>query len=776
MTKERDSTNDQNVTNNENATNAKRQRRQARKRHQQETFAAVNRSASQLGTRTAASRDMADDPWSEQHRLRYMIWRFILGCIVLGVTIAISPGVDVESWWAVPVAVLFTSLLSVVLRPVLIRVTLIFGWFGAIFLALFGSFVVMYAVIEISPGFSSTSPLAIFVATWVYAVLMTVAQWVLISDNEDVFLVSIMRHSTKRKIWGSLITDQDRELMEAGGHPVTGVVFVQLDGLPAPVLDWAVRSGNLPTLARWIRSGEYSWEEWRARVPSTTPVSQAGILHGTSNNMPGFRWYERDSGSLIVANHPPDAALIESRISDGRGLLADGGISISNLFSGDAATRMLVMSEMGNVRRGLGPTQSYAQFLGHPAGITRALVLMIGEMIKEKYQALAQIKRNVQPRVKRKGSYVFLRGVTNVLLRDLNTSLVVESMMKGAKSIYVDYVDYDEIAHHAGVQRKEALSALEGLDQVLANLERVTRYAPRPYSFVILSDHGQSQGATFRQRFDQPLEDLVQELISGANVVSATGAVEDWGPLNTFLSELQTQRTMTGSITRQAMKSHSVDGAVQLGPSGLGADDGVDNIEARPEVVVTGSGNLGAVVFPREATRLTLTEINERWPHLIPGLVRHPGISFVVVQTERSGPVAVGEFGVHTLETGFLEGQDPLALFGPHAAADFLRVAQFDNAPDILINSLFEPHTDEVAAFEELVGCHGGVGGWQNRAVLVYPSSWVGNGEIDGGEFGGGNLEPGLGSVRLYSAEAVHQQLVSWLELLGHRQDFGSEK
>ena len=51
---------------------------------------------------------------------------------------------------------------------------------------------------------------------------------------------------------------------------------------------------------------------------------------------------------------------------------------------------------------------------------------------------------------------MLLRAATNVLLRDLNTALVVEAMMRGSKAIYVDYVDYDEIAHHAGVVRREA--------------------------------------------------------------------------------------------------------------------------------------------------------------------------------------------------------------------------------------------------------------------------------------------------------------------------------
>ena len=59
---------------------------------------------------------------------------------------------------------------------------------------------------------------------------------------------------------------------------------------------------------------------------------------------------------------------------------------------------------------------------------------------------------------------------------------------------------------------------------------------------------------------------------------------------------------------------------------------------------------------------------------------------------------------------------------------------------------------DEVAAFEELVGCHGGIGGWQTEAVLVHPSRWV-------------LSEPPVGS------DAVHEVLIDWLEKLGQRKD-----
>src|SRR3954452_25593144 len=105
-----------------------------------------------------------------------------------------------------------------------------------------------------------------------------------------------------------------------------------------------------------------------------------------------------------------------------------------------------------------------------------------------------------------------LRGLTNVLLRHLNLSVIAEHMMRGAPSVYCDFVDYDEIAHHAGPARPEALAALEGIDGVLATLAELAAAAPRPYHLVVVSDHGQSQGATFLQRYGVGLDAVVREL------------------------------------------------------------------------------------------------------------------------------------------------------------------------------------------------------------------------------------------------------------------------
>ena len=98
----------------------------------------------------------------------------------------------------------------------------------------------------------------------------------------------------------------------------------------------------------------------------------------------------------------------------------------------------------------------------------RSLTRTVAEIVKERWQARRQVKRDLEPAgATGTGPSPLLRAVTNGLLRDLNTALVAEEMRRGTKCIYVDYVDYDEIAHHAGMFRPESLAALDGLDRTL---------------------------------------------------------------------------------------------------------------------------------------------------------------------------------------------------------------------------------------------------------------------------------------------------------------------
>ena len=657
--------------------------------------------------------------------------------------------------WAAVVAAVVVSIADALVRPLLRLVVGRLGAGVAMLLGLVVQVVVVQAALAAAPG-AQADTIGTAVATLVLvAVFGAVGRWLLGAADTDYLVADLIRRGERRR---------HRAGTTGGADDPPGVVLVQIDGLPHRVLTAGILSGNLPTLSRWVRSGSHTAEQWWARVPSTTPASQAGLLHGSTEGIPAFRWYEKGSdgpGRLVVANRPADAALIEQRLSDGRGLLADDGVSVSNLFSGDAAANLMVMSRSGRLG-GLGPGGDYVRFFASPFVFVRALLLTAAEVVKELYQGRRQRVRGIEPRIRRHGSYVLLRALTNALLRDLNVALVAEHMVRGASAVYVDFVDYDEIAHHAGVLRPESLDALAGLDGVLATLERVAAAASRPYRFVVLSDHGQSQGATFRQLSGRTLEETVTALVGREGAaVAETGDVESWGPVNALVGDVAGASSPTARWAQR--RSDGAHGSgVLVGPQRRQPTTAADQDES--ELVVAGSGNLGLVWFPRLPGRVPLEDLAERFPALVPGLLAEPGVAFVVVTSAR-GPVAVGPRGVRMLAEPVAEGEDPLAPFGPRAAADLARVTAMPGAPDVLVHSTVDALTEEVHAFEELVGCHGGLGGWQNRAVLLHPADWTLDEDL---------LDRSVpGEAVLYGAEAVHRQLVRWLERSGARRPVG---
>ena len=123
----------------------------------------------------------------------------------------------------------------------------------------------------------------------------------------------------------------------------------------------------------------------------------------------------------------------------------------------------------------------------------------------------------------------------------------------------------------------------------------------------------------------------------------------------------------------------------------------------------------------------------------------------MVVETDTRGPVAIGSAGLRRLRDGAVEGTDPLHRYGEHIATDLLEHSGRDHVGDIVVCSLVEEGTEEVAAFEELVGCHGGAGGAQTRAVLLHPAHWLAS------------------ASRLTSSDQLHRQAVLWLETYGRR-------
>ena len=662
----------------------------------------------------------------------------VLSSAGLALAAWILPGLGFDGVLPVIVVAVVVAAIGLVIRPLLVAIATPLGMVGALVLALLGQAVVAYIALSVVPKVQVDSFLDAFWATWIVAVVSTLGGWVMTAGTNDAVLAPLVRGARR----GRPVPDPD----------VTGILFVQLDGVPFPVLQWGVMGGTLPTLSRWIRSGSHEFMEWTPTLPATTPASQMGILHGTTAGIPAFRWVDRATGRVFVANKPADAVDIEALHSDGNGLLADGGVSVSNLFSGDAPTTFATMSRVGALRGDRDGRRRFNAFLMSPDGFMRGVVRTTSELVRERTQARRQIRQDMRPRVHRGWGFAGERGALNGIMRDFNTVMVGEALASGARSVYVDYVDYDAVAHHAGIMRPESLDALVGLDSLLAQLEKVAAAAKRDYRIVVLSDHGQSQGEVFADRYGESLSDLVSRL-TGTTVAGTEVNTEGSARVTVLTDE---QPALVASALRAGSsdtmdQAQAEESAAQEVMTAAESHAGGDAPSEQP-LLVFGSGNLGLVYAGGESHRLTRAEIEARWPALIPGLTGHEGVSFAVVETD-DGPVAIGPRGEHRLSDGVVTGTDPLAPFRPEAAAFLLRASSMPEAPDIAVNSLLDPVTGEVAAFEGLVGCHGGLGGWQDRAMLVWPSDLPRPPE------------------RLVGADAVHRQLVAWLEHLGHRTD-----
>jgi uncharacterized membrane protein YvlD (DUF360 family) len=661
-----------------------------------------------------------------------------------------------DSWlngFALPnfgAAVLLAATIAIsysVLWPVVISFALRFAVFtmGLGSIALSALIIVIAAEISDDIMLTPWAAVAVALAITLGNIVMTTLFGI---GERDWYYERVVLRSMRRQV-----RRQGRKIQHSD---VPGVFFLEIDGLAEPVLRRAIVNGHMPTMARWLNEGSHRIVPWECDLSSQTSASQAGLLLGHNDDIPAFRWYDRELGRVVASSSAKDVAEMEDRLSTGEGLLAYGGTSRGNLISGDAERSLLTLSR---VRDKLYSRDFYAYF-ADPYNPMRTLSLGVWDMIIERIEARRQRQLDILPRVSRGGIYPVLRMGMTVVMRDFNIFSLIGDMFEGVPVSYATFVGYDEVAHHSGIERRDALDVLRRLDQQFARLERIAEFAPRPYQFVVLSDHGQTQGATFKQRFDETLEDVVQSAIgSERELAMVDGLDEAWGSLSGAVTQIANTEGATATVVRRSVEHRAPDSDEALLGAQLEQAEALERLAEssdKPDAVVLASGNLGLIYFPDAPQRMVREQIESVFPGLITTLATHRGVGFVMVDAA-DGAVAIGADGTHNLATGEVQGDDPLEHFGANAALHLARNNGFSNAPDIYVVSMYDAAAGEVAAFEELVGSHGGLGGTQTEPFAFVPSQW--SDEAD----------------ELIGARAMHLQLVKWLEEVGVRPTAGAD-
>jgi uncharacterized membrane protein YvlD (DUF360 family) len=613
---------------------------------------------------------------------RFSPMRIAIGWLVSAAAVFVAaeivPHVTVRTFLDALIAAAVIAILNAVLSPLVAALRLPFTLAAGFVAVLVLDAAVLLLASQIDPhsikvdGFGWALLAALVVAA------ATVLLEVIIGANDnDAYMLRVIRRVARRQ-GGRQPTD------------VPGIIFLEIDGLGLPILKRALRDGVVPEMHRWLRSGTHRLSEWETDLSSQTGASQAGILLGSNDDIPAFRWVEKESGRVVACSSPSDCAELERRHANGSGLLIDDGASRGNLFSGEADAVILTVSRMSAEKRS---NPGYRAFFANGFNVTRLLVLFGWEFVLERIAATQQVRRRIQPRGRRTTKYALLRAGLCVGVRDLIVFGVLTDMMRGRPAVYATLSSYDEVSHHSGLERADTLEALRKLDQHFSRIARARQYAPRPYKLVVLSDHGQTQGATFKQRNGYDLSELVQRSIEHGTVTRAAEGDEN-----------------------EATVGHAVTEATGTDPK-----DGRSDRLGERHVVVLGSGNLGLIYLMEERRRLTMEEIADRHPRLLPALREHPNIGFVLVRSSEHGAVALGARGVHYLSEGRVEGTDPLAPFSANAPAHLLRTDAFSHVADIMVNSFYDADLEEGCAFEELISFHGGLGGPQTRPFILHP-------------------------------------------------------
>ena len=666
--------------------------------------------------------------------LKRLTITLVVAAISFAITAWLLPGMAIERLSSAVLAVILIALFNAIVRPIVLWLAAPISLILVAVLVLVLQVVAFLVVASLAPGVHINGFVTALIGSFIYAIVNTVITAVLGVDAGDSYYgLLIQRLMIKRA---------------TGQSDKPGLVILQIDGLAHPILAARMRAGSVNTLASWVRNGTHKLSRWEAILPSMTSASQAGILHGNNDGIPAFRWYERDRKHLMASSNPADATLIVSRISNGEGLLSNNGASITNLMTGDATRSYLTTASIKAEGGGIGESTAFLPFFFSPSGYLRSFTLFVGEFIKEMGQARRTRRSGIQPQMHRGAKYAGMRAASNVILRDVNVALIIEEMYRGTNVIYADFTDYDELAHHCGPERVESFQALDGVDDAIKTLVHATENAPRPYKFIVLSDHGQSLGATFKQRYGKSLGEYIRELMGGrATVVQSTSKAEGSMFVNAFLSEITKAKGVGPSMARAALGNRTKDGVVNL-------DAKEDAAAAAPladesAIAVVGSGNLGLVWFTGNDHRLTVEELEELHPGLIAQVAAHPGVGLLMVRSKAHGAVVFGPRGTRYLDEDRVDGEDPTELFGPHTIMSLKREDAMTHAPDLLLLSLYNPELGEVAAFEELIGSHGGLGGPQTEPFILHPIEW----QLD---------EP----VPL-GAPAIYRNIRRWLSSIG---------
>jgi hypothetical protein len=513
------------------------------------------------------------------------------------------------------------------------------------------------------------------------------------------------------------------------------LIALQIDALAYAELRRAIELGYCPTITKMVREEGYTLRRWFCGLPSATPYCQAGIFHGENDGIPAFRFYDKASRFVVTCNSPRGVQYIRDRIHT-PGALA-GGSSYVNLLDGDAQTVAFTVATRRrmSVYRRLGGTRMALLIALHPIRAVIIGVYSVLEWLREEWErTVGELARR---RTHSEGLFPFIRILSNVVVRELQTMAILLDIYLGVPVIYSTYMQYDELGHHFGPASWQALRDLRRTDSRIRSIRRMIRSAAgREYDLVILSDHGMAPSASYRVLYGEPLGSTVQRILdgdaarrgrAGLSAHTSENPITEYADVGANLLEsLAAETPPRRRALRRALRRVGVWMRRHYGVRELILPEKY-RVDDRHDVVVTYSSSLALVYFADTPERLHYEAIagDRRRAQLYAELLAHPGIGLIGTADGDAVRVESAK-GYSMIRDGAIydvRGSNPLEPYGtePVLARAVERLVRQSNAGDLVLFGAYDGY--EIVCFDDQVGAHGSAGGSQLHPFLIAPHS-----------------------------------------------------
>jgi Uncharacterized proteins of the AP superfamily len=390
------------------------------------------------------------------------------------------------------------------------------------------------------------------------------------------------------------------------------------------------------------------------------------------------------------------------------------------------------------VYRRLGGTRMLLLIAIHPIRVLRMAFQSVVEWLREEWERAASTL--VSRATHAEGIFPFVRILSNVIVRELQTMAIVLDVWLGVPVIYSTYMQYDELAHHFGPSSTGALSDLKRTDARIAEIWRMIQDgAPRRYDLVILSDHGMTPAKSYRVLFKESLGSTVTRMMASGPAHAAMSSSGDADVLTSASEDSEYADVGPGIVESVAqMSPHRHRGWRRVmrsvrdwTRSRYGLREIIFpekyRVDTRHELVVTYSSCLALIYFDDSSDQLEREDIMAvpRRAFLYRALLAHPGIGLVATRSEKGveleGPRGRAVIARGSEEATVLEGENPLATYG--TSASVVRAVRDlilqPNSGDMVLFGAYDGY--DIVSFDDQVGAHGSAGGDQVYPFIITP-------------------------------------------------------